>query len=190
MSNFKDVAEFHAKFGLPTASQLGLQTFDSKLRHPQLLPEKEFEFRTAFLFEEIREMLVAQGEKDLPKVADAIVDAVYILLGTAHFMGLPFDELWNAVHRANMQKRPWQEGDPIKPRNAAGLDIVKPPGWQGPNIERIIATYSQDPPEFQIQPGESLLEFRSRVAAEVLNRFSQPASHPRGCQCNACFRLV
>lgn len=133
---FESVAQFHDKFSLPVSSESR-----SDGRTPQLLTEEEMDFRTAFLFEEINEMIQGYGEKDLAKVADAIVDAVYVLLGTAHCMGLPFDALWTEVQRANMAKRPWQEGDPLKPRNAVGLDVVKPEGWRPPDIAGVLKRF-------------------------------------------------
>lgn len=141
---FSDVADFHVKFELPVSIESRSSTFP-KIRYPNLLSESEFNYRISFLFEEIRELIEGQGERNLAKVADSIVDAVYVLLGTAHYMGLPFDTLWEAVHRANMTKRPWREGDPIKPRNVQGLEIVKPEGWVGPNIQRILDIYSAGP---------------------------------------------
>lgn len=136
MSNyFDDVGKFHEKFNLPVADSA---TESAHCRLPQLLSRKEFNFRTAFLFEEIRELIEGYGEQDLAKMADALVDIVYVALGTAHYAGVPFDELWKEVQRANMEKRPWQEGDPVKPRNTTGLEIVKPEGWISPDIRGIL----------------------------------------------------
>lgn len=125
MSMFDDVGEFHEKMNLPTSS----------IREPQFVSEGEFNFRTAFLFEEKRELIEGFAERDLAKVADALADLVWVALGTAHYFGIPFNEVWEEVRRANMAKRPWQEGDPLKPRNVVGLEVVKPLGWRPPDID-------------------------------------------------------
>ena len=111
----KDVADFH---------ELILNS------HAEVTPSMiSLEYcieRAAFLHEELDEFCVASGEGDMVGVADALADIVYVALGTAYKMGLPFDEIWRAVQIANMQK---QRG--ITKRGNA-VDAVKPAGWQGP----------------------------------------------------------
>lgn len=146
-SYFDDVGKFHVKMGLPVAllAEGGRTPVDGRLPvevQPQLLERVVLDFRTDFLFEELREWIEANAEGDLARAADALVDLVYVALGTAHFMGLPFNALWNEVQRANLEKRPWREGDPIKPRNSVGaLDIVKPEGWRPPDVEGVLGRF-------------------------------------------------
>lgn len=85
--------------------------------------------RVAFMLEEIDEMGEAYADGDIVKVADAIADLVYVALGTAYLMQLPFEEIWAAVQKANMSK---QRG--MTKRNMA-YDAVKPEGWVGPEVE-------------------------------------------------------
>jgi len=59
-------------------------------------------------------------------VADALADLVYVALGTAYKMGLPFDSIWQAVQAANMRK----VAGPTKRGNK--VDACKPEGWVGP----------------------------------------------------------
>ena len=116
-----DVIEFHSKFSLERMSiptplhRLGPRGYE-RLRH---------------LREELAELEQAVRLDDLPKQADALVDLVYIALGTARMMGLPFDEIWDAVHAANMQK----VSDPSVPKR-----VAKPAGWRDPieAIEQLI----------------------------------------------------
>src|SRR2546429_3028363 len=125
MSLFTDVGEFHKRFDLPHADQ----------RAPVVVPFVEFKYRIAFLMEEITEFIEAYGRSDLTDIADALADLVWVALGTAHYFGVPFDEVWAEVKRANMTKRPWQEGDPLKPRNALTFgEVVKPDGWRPPDV--------------------------------------------------------
>jgi predicted HAD superfamily Cof-like phosphohydrolase len=134
---FDDVGAFHVKFNLPVSPESSLAIY----RPTGYLSETEFNFRTAFLFEELKEWIEAYGEQNVVKMADALVDLVWVALGTAHYLGIPFDSLWHEVKRANMEKRPWQEGDPIKPRNVQGFEVVKPEGWKPPDIEGIIERF-------------------------------------------------
>jgi len=52
-------------------------------------------------------------------------------------MGLPWQVLWNEVQRANMTKqRASSDGSDSKRRTS--LDVVKPPGWQPPDVAGIL----------------------------------------------------
>ena len=97
-TNFNDVGRFHWKFGLPVAmSRAG----DTK---PTSLPYDAYQFRSMFMQEELDEYCEAYGEGDLAKMADALVDLVYVALGTAHMHNFDWQPLWNEVQRANMSK--------------------------------------------------------------------------------------
>jgi len=111
----QDVANFHDTI---------LQ--DMPAETPSLISLEYCIERGRFLTEEIDEFMEGVGESDMVKIADALADIVYVALGTAHKMGLPFEEIWAAVHIANMQK---QRG--IIKRGKA-VYAVKPSGWFGP----------------------------------------------------------
>lgn len=124
---FADVRAFHQKFGL--------MCFDT----PGHLTLGKLKERVEFMQEELDEFVDASGltnqnydSQDLAKQADALVDLVYVALGTAVMMGLPWDWLWDDVHRANMMK---ERG--VTHRGHA-VDVKKPPGWKGPQGERIL----------------------------------------------------
>ena len=129
---FKDVGAFHRKFELPswpTAPGPALPSMDV------------VEFRVGFLREELRELIVAFSRDDLPGAADALVDLVYVALGTAHLMGLPFNALWTEVQRANLAKeRAAGAADP-RSRRGHALDVVKPPGWQPPDVAGVLRAH-------------------------------------------------
>jgi predicted HAD superfamily Cof-like phosphohydrolase len=121
MSLFDDVGEFHRKFGLPV----------SGATRPQLVSERVFDYRVNFLEEELKELYEAYLENDLVKVADALADLVWVALGTAHYLGLPFDEVWSHVKRANLDKV--LAGDHAKPHKRGTAEVIrKPPDWVGP----------------------------------------------------------
>jgi predicted HAD superfamily Cof-like phosphohydrolase len=69
-------------------------------------------------------------------MADALVDIVYVAMGTAYMMGLPWQQLWDEVQRSNMDKVRASDASQSKRKNS--LDVVKPQGWVGPDLKRII----------------------------------------------------
>jgi predicted HAD superfamily Cof-like phosphohydrolase len=124
LSNYEEVAAFHEKFGL---------TYNGK---PRLLDSMTVRFRLKFLEEELMEFRVSAISDDMPGMADALIDLVYVAMGTAYTMGLPWQPLWNEVQRANMSKVRASSADESK--RGSSLDVVKPEGWKGPDIEGVL----------------------------------------------------
>lgn len=132
-SYFELVGEFHEKFGFPVVDE------SSK---PQLLNEENgkkdiAEFRRKFLQEELAEFIKAQDEDDIVGIADALVDLVYVALGTAHYYGLPFEELFDEVQRSNMEKI--RVESETESKRGTTWDVRKPVGWRPPDLGYIIA---------------------------------------------------
>jgi predicted HAD superfamily Cof-like phosphohydrolase len=123
MSYFDDVSAFRHKMGLPIST------------YPHLLTPEESSYFVRFILEEISEYMKAYEENSLVDAADAIVDLVYVALGCAHAMGLPFDMLFQVVHAANMRKQP--ADDFIRSTRGRQYDVVKPLGWTGPEGEML-----------------------------------------------------
>ena len=98
---------------------------------PTLVSEEYVLARANFLSEEVHEFVDAAMQGDMVGAADALVDMVYVAVGTALSMGIPLDKVWDVVHAANMKK--------VKGMTKRGIanDAVKPEGWVGP--ERAIA---------------------------------------------------
>jgi len=115
---FKSVGIFREKMGLPIGTV------------PKLLSAEETSYFARFIMEELSEYLKANEEHDLIGAADAIADLVYVSLGCAHAMGLPFEEIFEAVHTANMQKEP--AGPYTRSLRGSQYDVVKPSGWMPP----------------------------------------------------------
>lgn len=116
----RDIGNFHRKFGLG---------YEGGPRH---LPHDLQMFRNKFLKEELEEYFRACESRDLPEQLDALVDLVYVALGTAYYHGFNFDEAWRRVHEANMKKV--RVARPEDSKRGSGYDVVKPPGWQAPNL--------------------------------------------------------
>lgn len=113
---FEDVKLFQQKFGMLVHD-----------RPVNLTSRKLFE-RADFIQEELNEFTDAICDYDVPKMADALVDLVYVIKGTAVSMGLPWRKLWNSVQQANMEKI-----SGIGPRGIK-VDCIKPEGWKPPDI--------------------------------------------------------
>jgi predicted HAD superfamily Cof-like phosphohydrolase len=120
----RDVEAFHYKFGIAYTGK------------PRELPEDYHQFRAARLEEEAREYREA---KNLAERLDAIIDTIYIAIGSAHLHGFDnarFYEAWRRVQTANMAKERASKANPGKYK--VGMDIVKPPGWTAPDLSDLL----------------------------------------------------
>lgn len=130
--SFKDVVDFHEKFGVPVADK------------PQFLNKEALDFRVGFLQEELNEYIESVEAGDLATAYDSLLDLVYVAYGTAHMMGVNaemWEEMWQEIQRANMTKvRAANAGES---KRGTSLDVVKPLGWTSPQHEPIIEKYSK-----------------------------------------------
>lgn len=155
-SNFHDVGLFHEWFGLDntTARPIAPRPFN-----PELM-----KFRLKFLREEFVELLEAlhthmvtdgdgmtdivfdaDKEPDHAGAFDALLDIVYVAMGTAHFMGYPWHEGWDRVQQANMNKV--RASDASESKRGTSFDVVKPDGWMPPDIAGLLRKYGWHIPE-------------------------------------------
>lgn len=148
-SNFQDVRDFHDKFELS-------RDRPTEPRHP---PPELRRFRLAFLIEELAEYADASGALsvglqlsrlaadvlseqlvvddtglELVRAFDALLDLSVVTLGTADLTGLPWQHGWDIVHARNMAKRRARP-DGSDSKRGSPFDVVKPPGWHGPEAE-------------------------------------------------------
>ena len=89
--------------------------------------------RIMLMREELEETINAMNCDDLVEVADGLADLCYVAIGTAVSYGIPLDKVFEEVHRSNMAKAP---GGVVKYREDG--KILKPDGWQPPNIKAIL----------------------------------------------------
>lgn len=134
-----DIEQFHRRY---------LLEYDGPPRH---LPPDISTFRVQFLAEELCEYVglndlqkqliqstLIKGTADVSKEDqfDALIDLVYVALGTTHLHGFDFREGWRRVHAANMTK--------IRTKNASDskrgstYDVVKPTGWKPPSLSDLV----------------------------------------------------
>jgi predicted HAD superfamily Cof-like phosphohydrolase len=120
----KDINEFHIYFGIHYQGP------------PRELPKDIRMFRTGFMREELAEYEYACHANDLEGQLDALVDLVYVALGSAHLHGFDFNEAWARVHDANMKKVKATKASDSK--RGYVHDVVKPPGWVPPNLADLV----------------------------------------------------
>lgn len=133
-----DIADFHTRYGLEYAGA------------PRALPDDLFVFRVLFMGEELEEyaglpkgslVRVLKGLLDAQPVQkdslqlrenqfDALLDLVYVTMGTAYLQGFNWAEGWRRVQRANMSKVRVERVEDSK--RGSQFDVVKPEGWKPP----------------------------------------------------------
>lgn len=119
MSYFTHIQAFHIVIQAP---------------HPKYpvgqLPDDRLALRKSLIEEEYAELMEALDEGDLAHIGKEAADLLVVVLGTIVEYGLPFDDIWLAVHESNLKKT-------RGPRRADGK-VLKPEGWEPPDIQRII----------------------------------------------------
>lgn len=142
---FHDIIDFHKRFGLEYKGA------------PRELPPELKNFRTKFMGEELAEYitkfkgdqvdltglvhyLVQKNEvmeqPDLEHRFDALIDLVYVALGTAYLHGFNFNEGWRRVHEANMKKVRAERVE--QSARGSTFDVVKPAGWTAPDLSDLV----------------------------------------------------
>lgn len=75
----------------------------------------------------------------MANILDDLVDIVYVVMGMANALNLPFQEAWDRVQKANMAKAIKQDDETYKvKKRASDGKVLKPEGWQPPDIEGVI----------------------------------------------------
>lgn len=118
------VKDWHQIFQVPINTGLEEMTQDRKY------------LRDNILREEVDELIQAMLRNDKVEAADGIVDCMYILIGTAHEIGIA-DKLvacFDEVHRSNLSKLD-NEGRPILRSDGK---ILKSSNYFRPDLKRII----------------------------------------------------
>ena len=115
LTNFEKVSNFQSEILHRHSPSRALMT-RHKLRELHCLSEELLELSTAMM------------QDDVVGAADAIADLIYFAYGLAYQMGLPMDEIFGAVHEANMAK---QKG---KTKRGHEDDAAKPVDWVDPKI--------------------------------------------------------
>ena len=149
-----DIVAFHEKFDLGYYGQPRSlnEVFDD-------VGQNQFDFRLGFDREETNEYEEEQAHLNdainlqddegiverLHKQLDALVDGVYVKVGTAYLQFGPriFKEAWRRVHRANMLKKRAERVEESK--RGSLFDVVKPEGWIEPDHRDLVRDHAHKP---------------------------------------------
>jgi predicted HAD superfamily Cof-like phosphohydrolase len=118
---FQDVLDFHRRFA---PHRIGTT--------PEMPTDDVVSLCHRNIMEEISELTISIANRNLPEIADAIADAIYVLHGLAVSCGIHMDGVWNEVQASNMAK----VGGAVR----ADGKILKPAGWQPPDIAGVLAS--------------------------------------------------
>lgn len=89
--------------------------------------------RMKLLKEEFDEYNESEYTNDLVNLAKELADIIYIVCGTAASYGIPLNDVFDEVHRSNMEKL--VDGKPIRREDGK---ILKPEGWMAPDIKAVL----------------------------------------------------
>ena len=171
MDNFKDVKSFNNKFGLLESD------------HPRHLTKILLKERIEFMLEELSEFADASGmvldaefdgeqlgSSNIADQADALIDLVYVAMGTAVMMGLPWQELWGDVHRANMCK--------VRGFTTRGhrVDLAKPDDWEPPQTTKILSAAGYNALEDCADHSDAVIQAIGDVGVNTKEFKSSPPS--------------
>lgn len=85
--------------------------------------------------EEYQELFSAKHENDRLEMLDALIDILVVTVGAIHSMGADGEGAWNEVMRTNFAKIDSNTG---KVRKREDGKVLKPEGWQPPNLSGFI----------------------------------------------------
>lgn len=111
----KKVMEFHNMVDLPVRTA------------PNNIPPEESKLRHNLIKEELREYKEAVQQGSVVKIADALGDLLYVVLGAGLAHGIDLQPVFDEIHRSNMTKRDGHKnkaGKWIKPKNYTPPDLV------------------------------------------------------------------
>lgn len=140
------VTEFHAKMGLPVASEPTVGTPEQRCLRVRLMLEELLEFAEAAGIEIVvgdaaqavaldlkpgtEIQITAEHDPDLARMTHEHIDHQYVVAGTTVELGLPVREGLPLIHEANMRKEPGNKD--------AGGKIRKPEGWTPADVSGLL----------------------------------------------------
>ena len=95
--------------------------------------DPQIELYMRLVQEEFDETLDAFAHGDTVELADGIADMVWVLMGLASSVGIPFDQVWDEVKASNMSKV--VDGKLMKREDGK---VMKPEGYFRPDINAVL----------------------------------------------------
>ena len=117
MSNHKKLVEFHDTFDVPVGKVGYL-----------ISPERAL-LRVRLMNEELAELVEAMQLGQYVNIGAELIDLLYVVYGTGVEYGLPVDEIFAEIHRANMTKTSSTD---------AGGKVTKGDNYVAPNVRAIL----------------------------------------------------
>lgn len=112
---------------------------------PTIPPLEREVLRWDLIDEEVnRELKEAIIQRDMVGIADGAIDSIYVIIGLMHEYGLPVEALFKEVQRANMAKAHEQDDGSFKCIRREDGKILKPEGWEAPDIEGVLRAHGWD----------------------------------------------
>jgi len=118
MSFFTDVVEWHQKVGHPVSKE------------QSIVPGEAIDLGWELIVEEFKELVRGMTKQDIEEVADGLGDMIWVLCGFGARAGINLDAVWSEIRAANFRKI----GGPVREDGK----LLKPPGWEPPNIQRAL----------------------------------------------------
>ena len=117
-----DVEEFMKACDQPVlyASERGVENFT-----------EQAELYKNLIVEEFHETIAAFADKDIVEVADGLADMVWVIMGLASTLDIPFHKVWDEVKASNMSKV--VKGKVVRREDGK---ILKPDTYFRPNIRK------------------------------------------------------
>lgn len=97
------------------------------------ISDPQTELYMKLIQEEFDETLDAFSKADTIGVADGLADMVWVIMGLASSLGIPFDKVWDEVRASNMSKV--VDGKLIKREDGK---VLKPEGYFRPDINAVL----------------------------------------------------
>lgn len=116
------VKEFHEVYGMG-------------IREEPILEIPVRKMRVSLIIEEAEEYLEAERNGDLPEMADALADLVYVAYGAALEHGIDLDDVLTEVQRSNLSKLHHETGLPIYREDGK---VLKGENFSPPDIHSVL----------------------------------------------------
>ncbi len=140
------VRQFHEAMGVPVNDSATVLDAETRCLRVRLLLEEVLEFARASGVRVVADASALDGTllevtddpaaaPDLTAMAQELADVQYVTSGAAVTFGLPLGAVFSEVHAANMRK----VGPDGKVQRREDGKVVKPPGWRGPDVARVLA---------------------------------------------------
>lgn len=104
------------------------------------LNTKQFELYKNLIEEEFKELVSAEDNKNTLEQLDALIDILVVTIGAIHSMGADAEGAWKEVMRTNFAKIDKETG---KVRKREDGKVLKPLGWEAPNLKPYISKEEQ-----------------------------------------------